>query len=81
MENIWSQIGQTLWKKMVSKTPNFYDKFYQVANNIPYTTLNIYTLLNVFTKHKQTKKQSLGGPHVYLKHLRGPIKQTLKNNS
>jgi hypothetical protein len=23
----------------------------------------------------------LGGPHVYPKHLRGPIKQTLKNNS
>jgi len=39
-------------KKKVYKTPDFYDKFYQVANNIPYTALNIYTLLNVFTKHK-----------------------------
>jgi hypothetical protein len=28
MENKWSQIGQTLWKKKVYKTPNFYDKFY-----------------------------------------------------
>jgi hypothetical protein len=27
------------------------------------------------------KQKSLGGPHVYTKHLRGPIKQTVKNNS
>jgi len=27
------------------------------------------------------QKKSLGGPHVYPKHLRGPIKQTSKNNS
>jgi hypothetical protein len=34
MENKWSQIGQTLWKKKVYKTPDFYDKFYSVANNM-----------------------------------------------
>jgi hypothetical protein len=39
-------------KKFIKHWPDFYDKLYWVANNIPYTTLNIYTLLNVFTKHK-----------------------------
>ncbi len=28
MENKWSEIGQTLWKKKVYKTLDFYDKFY-----------------------------------------------------
>jgi len=50
-------------------------KWLQSQNKIrPYTTLNIYTLLNVFTKHKQTKKKSLGGPHVYPKHFKGSNK-------
>jgi hypothetical protein len=42
----------------------------------PYTTLNIYTLLNVFLKHKHTKK-ILRGSHLFPKNLKGPIKRTL----
>jgi hypothetical protein len=34
MKNKWSLIGQTLWKKKIYKTSDFYDKFYEVANNM-----------------------------------------------
>jgi hypothetical protein len=40
-------------------------KWWRSSNEIPpYTTLNIYTLLNVFVKHKQTKKILRGFPCI-----------------
>jgi hypothetical protein len=40
-------------------------KWWRSSNEIPpYTTLNIYTMLNVFVKHKQTKKILRGFPCI-----------------